>query len=204
MGVQENTVSILRELEQNALNIDNDQAQHFIGKIRNAKHIFLQGAGRSGIAIRAFANRLLHLGFSVSVVGEISSPHTKAGDLLIIGSGSGETGSLKSLAQKAVECGVDVALVTMKKTLRLASWPTACWYYRERSKLKTIALWASFRSQWVPLSSNSALSPTMPSCLNSWTNCVKPVKPCLNDTLILSNDTERFAGSAHSLITSHN
>ena len=109
MGVQENTVSILRELEQNALNIDNDQAQHFIGKIRNAKHIFLQGAGRSGIAIRAFANRLLHLGFSVSVVGEISSPHTKAGDLLIIGSGSGETGSLKSLAQKAVECGVDVA-----------------------------------------------------------------------------------------------
>ena len=109
MGVQENTVSILRELEQNALNIDNDQAQHFIGKIRNAKHIFLQGAGRSGIAIRAFANRLLHLGFSVSVVGEISSPHTKAGDLLIIGSGSGETGSLKSLAQKAV------ALVTMKK-----------------------------------------------------------------------------------------
>ena len=173
MGVQENTVSILRELEQNALNIDNDQAQHFIGKIRNAKHIFLQGAGRSGIAIRAFANRLLHLGFSVSVVGEISSPHTKAGDLLIIGSGSGETGSLKSLAQKAVECGVDVALR------------------------------ASFRSQWVPLSSNSALSPTMPSCLNSWTNCVKPVKPCLNDTLILSNDTERFAGSAHSFITSH-
>lgn len=70
MGVQENTVSILRELEQNALNIDNDQAQHFIGKIRNAKHIFLQGAGRSGIAIRAFANRLLHLGFSVSVVGK--------------------------------------------------------------------------------------------------------------------------------------
>lgn len=45
MGVQENTVSILRELEQNALNIDNDQAQHFIGQIRNAKHIFLQGAG---------------------------------------------------------------------------------------------------------------------------------------------------------------
>ena len=115
MGVQENTVSILRELEQNALNIDNSQAQKFIGQIRNAKHIFLQGAGRSGIAIRAFANRLLHLGFSVSVVGEISSPHTKAGDLLIIGSGSGETGSLKSLAQKAVECGVDVALVTMKK-----------------------------------------------------------------------------------------
>ena len=84
------------------------------GGTRNARHIFLQGAGRSGIAIRAFANRLLHLGFSVSVVGEISSPHTQPGDLLIIGSGSGETTSLKSLAQKAVDSGVNVALVTMK------------------------------------------------------------------------------------------
>ncbi|OON41321.1 6-phospho 3-hexuloisomerase [Izhakiella australiensis] len=115
MGVQDHTINILRELEQNALKLDDSQAQNFIARIRNAKHIFLQGAGRSGIAIRAFANRLLHLGFPVSVVGEISSPHTKSGDLLIIGSGSGETASLKSLAQKAVESGVDVGLVTMKK-----------------------------------------------------------------------------------------
>ncbi|KHJ65688.1 6-phospho 3-hexuloisomerase [Pantoea rodasii] len=115
MGVQESTISILRELEQNALKMDNSQALKLIAQIRQARHIFLQGAGRSGIAIRAFANRLLHLGFSVSVVGEISSPHTKPGDLLIIGSGSGETGSLKTLAQKAVESGVEVALVTMKK-----------------------------------------------------------------------------------------
>jgi 6-phospho-3-hexuloisomerase len=115
VGVQQSTINILKELEHNALAIDDEQAAQFIAQIRNAKHIFLQGAGRSGIAIRGFANRLSHLGFSVSVVGEISSPHTKPGDLVIIGSGSGETGSLKSLAQKAVDSGVDVALVTMKK-----------------------------------------------------------------------------------------
>lgn len=114
MGVQENTINILNELKQNALKIDNAQADQFIAQIRKSKHIFLQGAGRSGIAIRGFANRLLHLGFSVSVVGEISSPHTKPGDLVIIGSGSGETTSLISLAQKAVDSGVNVALVTMK------------------------------------------------------------------------------------------
>lgn len=85
MSVQENTINILHELENNALKIDDSQAAQFISQIRNARHIFLQGAGRSGIAIRAFANRLLHLGFSVSVVGEISSPHTQPGDLLIIG-----------------------------------------------------------------------------------------------------------------------
>lgn len=114
MSVQQNTLNILSELQQNTLKIDDVQAAQFVEQIKNAKHIFLQGAGRSGIAIRGLANRLLHLGFSVSVVGEISSPHTKLGDLLIIGSGSGETGSLVSLAQKAVACGVDVALITMK------------------------------------------------------------------------------------------
>ncbi|WP_233980621.1 6-phospho-3-hexuloisomerase [Pectobacterium versatile] len=114
MGVQENIINIVNELEQNALKIDNEQAAQFIFQIRKARHIFLQGAGRSGIAIRGFANRLLHLGFSVSIVGDISSPHTKQGDLVIIGSGSGETTSLKSLAQKAVDSGVDVALITMK------------------------------------------------------------------------------------------
>lgn len=45
----------------------------------------------------------MHLGFKVSLVGEISSPHSQPGDLLIICSGSGETESLKSLAKKAVE-----------------------------------------------------------------------------------------------------
>ncbi|MEQ4675316.1 6-phospho-3-hexuloisomerase [Providencia vermicola] len=114
MNIQEYTINILKELEQNALKINDTQADQFVEQIRQANHIFLQGAGRSGIAIRAFANRLLHLGFSVSVVGEISSPHTQAGDLVIIGSGSGETGSLVSLAQKAVDSGVSVALVTMK------------------------------------------------------------------------------------------
>lgn len=114
MSVQQNTFDILRELQQNALKINDAQAEQFVDLIKKARHIFLQGAGRSGIAIRGFANRLLHLGFSVSIVGEISSPHTKPGDLVIIGSGSGETGSLVSLAQKAVTCGVDVALVTMK------------------------------------------------------------------------------------------
>ncbi|HDR2891081.1 TPA: 6-phospho-3-hexuloisomerase [Enterobacter asburiae] len=114
MSVQQNTFDILSELQQNALKIDDAQAEQFVAQIKNARHIFLQGAGRSGIAIRGFANRLLHLGFSVSVVGDISTPHTQTGDLVIIGSGSGETGSLVSLAQKAVSCGVNVALVTMK------------------------------------------------------------------------------------------
>ena len=109
------TLDILDELTQNAQKVDTNELAHFCEQIKQANHIFLSGAGRSGMAIQAFANRLMHLGFKVSLVGEISSPHSKPGDLLIICSGSGETGSLKSLAEKAKQSSVDLALVTMKK-----------------------------------------------------------------------------------------
>lgn len=108
------TLQILAELKANGSRIDVEQTTALVAAIKKARHIFLAGAGRSGIAIQAFANRLMHLGFSVSLVGEISSPHSQAGDLLIICSGSGETGSLVSLAEKAAKSDVKIALITMK------------------------------------------------------------------------------------------
>ena len=64
--------------------ISDQQVDRMTKAIQGANHIFLAGAGRSGLMIRAFANRLLHLGYSVSLVGEISSPHTKSGDLFLL------------------------------------------------------------------------------------------------------------------------
>jgi len=105
--------TILRELTRNQRWIDNAQLDQFAAAILCARHIFLAGAGRSGVAIRGFANRLMHLGLSVSLVGDITSPHTAPGDLLIVGSGSGQTESLVALGLKAQAAGVSVALVTM-------------------------------------------------------------------------------------------
>lgn len=92
--------------------IKDSEVDELVLAIQEARHIFTAGAGRSGLMIRAFANRLLHLGYSVSVVGEISSPHTKTGDLLIIGSGSGETKSLINQAKIAETNNVKVMLIT--------------------------------------------------------------------------------------------
>lgn len=108
------TMDILNELTQQAGKIAEGEITGFLEQIKQANHIFLAGAGRSGIAVRAFANRLMHLGFSVSLVGEINSPHSTEGDLLIICSGSGKTDSLVSLTKKAKDNGLKVALVTMK------------------------------------------------------------------------------------------
>ena len=122
MSVQANLKKIIAELATNSELIQDTQLNALIDLMIKAKdhHIFLAGAGRSGLAIRGFANRLLHLGFSVSLIGEISNPHSHQGDLLIVGSGSGETESLVALANKARKRNVMIGLVTMDAQSTLA------------------------------------------------------------------------------------
>lgn len=113
MSVTTSLKAILGELTGNAQLIEEAGLAGLIEEIERTGHIFFAGSGRSGLAIRGFANRLLHLGRSVSMVGDISSPHSRPGDLLIIGSGSGETESLVALARKAQRSGVRIGLITM-------------------------------------------------------------------------------------------
>ncbi|GIT31744.1 MAG: hypothetical protein Ct9H300mP1_37900 [Planctomycetaceae bacterium] len=49
------------------------------------------------------------------VVGETTTPAFGNGDLLLVGSGSGSTGSLVPIARRAVEGGGRVALVTIRE-----------------------------------------------------------------------------------------
>ncbi|MEO1771636.1 6-phospho-3-hexuloisomerase [Candidatus Enterococcus ferrettii] len=113
IDVKKNTAMILEELTINLEKVDGAQLNEFVELIPKAKKIFVAGAGRSGLAIRGFANRMMHLGFNVSVVGDITTTSAHEGDLLIIGSGSGETQSLVAMAEKAKKNGVKVALNTI-------------------------------------------------------------------------------------------
>ena len=104
---------IADEIGKTVAGISEKKTELFINKIINAKRIFLAGAGRSGLMIKAFAMRLMHIGFESYVVGETVTPSIIKGDLLIIGSGSGETESLLGMAKKAKKMEVDVALITI-------------------------------------------------------------------------------------------
>ena len=70
-----------------------------IEAIRGADRIFVFGEGRSGLALRMAAMRLVHLGLNVHVVGDATTPAIVPGDILIVGSGSGETPVTLSLAK---------------------------------------------------------------------------------------------------------
>jgi 6-phospho-3-hexuloisomerase len=104
--------TILEELRGILAQVEEGAVGEFIDRITRANRLFLAGTGRSGFMVRSFAVRLMHLGFTAYVAGETVTPNLEAGDLLILGSGSGETGSLQVIAQKARKLGVPIALVT--------------------------------------------------------------------------------------------
>jgi 6-phospho-3-hexuloisomerase/3-hexulose-6-phosphate synthase/6-phospho-3-hexuloisomerase len=91
---------------------DDSYDQKLTELLDQAKRVFVSGAGRSGLICRFFAMRLMHSGYDVSVVGEIVTPSIKAGDLLIIISGSGETEQLVAFTKKAKEIGAKILLIS--------------------------------------------------------------------------------------------
>ena len=74
--------------------------------------ILLLGTGRSGFVGRAFALRLMHLGFNVYVSGETITPALTADDLVLVISGSGTTTTVVAQAEVAKSVGSRVVAVT--------------------------------------------------------------------------------------------
>lgn len=95
--------------------INPNEATRLANELEQAKRIFIAGTGRSGLIGKAIAMRLMHSDFPVYVVGETISPSIETGDLLLIISGSGSTGSLVQYATKAKEIDARLALVTTNK-----------------------------------------------------------------------------------------
>ncbi len=116
MSALEKLTTVINELESALPCIKDEQLDRLIDCLLHTEHIFTAGAGRSGLAMKAFAMRLMHLGFNVNNVGETCSTHTQLGDLLIVSSGSGETDSLVSLARKAKKNNLTLALITTAPT----------------------------------------------------------------------------------------
>lgn len=110
---------ILKELCDLVNYIDENEIDSICKRLINAKehnkNIFLAGAGRSGCVVRAFANRLMHLGFHCYMAGEITAPPIKKEDILFVVSGSGKTSSLVNMANTAQKQEADILTITLQK-----------------------------------------------------------------------------------------
>jgi 6-phospho-3-hexuloisomerase len=110
--IPERTGAILDELREVFARIDPSAFDALLDAVDGARRLFLAGAGRSRLAMGMTAMRLAQLGLPVHMAGEVTAPSCGEGDLLLVGSGSGSTASLRPLAERARAAGAHVALVT--------------------------------------------------------------------------------------------
>ena len=120
MNTAEYSTRILEELGR-SLGAVGPAADALADAVLGARRVYVAGAGRSGLMLRAFAMRLMHLGLTSYVVGESVTPAIGAGDLLLIGSGSGETESLCCMARRCRALGAQLAVVTTNPKSAIAA-----------------------------------------------------------------------------------
>ena len=113
MNIQTYISQILDELGETVGHVCNNSAEKLADAIMEAQTVFVAGAGRSGLAMKSFAMRLMHIGFETYVVGETVTPSITNKDVLLIGSGSGSTSSLVTSTNKAEAIGATICLVTI-------------------------------------------------------------------------------------------
>jgi 6-phospho-3-hexuloisomerase len=103
---------ILKELESILSAVNEAEIAVAERMILAARRVFVTGAGRSGLALKMAAMRLMHLGLTVHVAGEVTAPAIAGGDLLIVASGSGTTAGAVHAAEVARKAGADVLALT--------------------------------------------------------------------------------------------
>jgi 6-phospho-3-hexuloisomerase len=114
--INEEVTAVLRR-------VDLEQVKTFLDLIQGARKIALYGGGREGLMIRALAMRLFHLGYDVSVVGDMTAPFLTKGDLLILSVGPGYVSTIDALRSVAQRDGATVLCLTAQpdgKTSRAA------------------------------------------------------------------------------------
>ena len=99
-------IDLISDTEKNAM------IEALIAARKEGRRVFVVGAGRSGLVTKAFAMRLMHMGFDVYVVGETIMPPIRKGDLLLAVSGSGRTKTVVAVAEAAKSVGARVIALT--------------------------------------------------------------------------------------------
>ena len=100
---KELTDTVLGELEAVFARMQEADVRPLLEAIKSAPRVFLLGAGREGLATRAFAMRLMHLGKAAYWIWDDTTPAIGPGDLM---------GHENYIAQQAKNAGADLALIT--------------------------------------------------------------------------------------------
>jgi 6-phospho-3-hexuloisomerase len=108
------TKDLIESVRESLNRVNLDEVEKMIVEMLAStdRRILVLGAGRSGLIGRAFAMRLMHLGFQVYVMGETITPSIGRGDLIIALSGSGTTKLVVTAAEIGKTVGAKIIAIT--------------------------------------------------------------------------------------------
>lgn len=114
------------KLQETLGTISSSDIQEVVSLFFKVNRIFVYGAGRSGLVAKAFAIRLVHLGFQTFVIGETIGAPVKKKDLVFIVTGSGVTIPSVMTAEIAHNVGAKVVVVTGAKDKKISDFADVC------------------------------------------------------------------------------
>ncbi|TFG57004.1 MAG: SIS domain-containing protein [Methanomassiliicoccus sp.] len=103
---------MLDEVRRTIERVDETVVSEIVETLAASPKIFIYGVGRSGLAGKAFAVRLVQMGLNVHFVGDTTTPIVKTGDLVFIISNTGETMSAVQTANIVRRIGAIVISIT--------------------------------------------------------------------------------------------
>ena len=121
---QDTSDAILGEIRAALRAVDADQVEALVKALLDANQVFVVGVGRVLLSLQAFAKRLNHLGIAAHCVGDVTEPAIAEGDLLLVGSGSGESVVPVAIAGVAHEHGARIAHIGSNPSSALAPLTT--------------------------------------------------------------------------------
>ena len=112
----------LGELADVFKRLDDSAVDRAVDMIAAAKTTVVFGGGRERLQIMGFAMRLFHMGLSVAVEGDMTTPPVGKGDLFVVTCGPGEISTALALLDVAKKAGATVLLLTAQPQGRAAAY----------------------------------------------------------------------------------
>ena len=104
----ESAALVIEECTKALKAIEPEKVLEYLEMLTVARKVFFVGVGRVLLSLEAMAKRYAHLGIDTVIVGQITEPAITKDDVLIVGSGSGETMFPAGIAGKAKAIGAKV------------------------------------------------------------------------------------------------
>ena len=103
--IQKMASQALQDVERVFSALAPDTGERMCAAILQARLIACYGVGREGLMMKALCMRLMHLGLDAHMVGDMTTPHLGAGDLLLVSAGPGQFSTVLALMGVARDAG---------------------------------------------------------------------------------------------------